>query len=138
MKALKNLRLLNLSHNPLSDKLGIENESRDIVESMLSYFHLEWPTGNNEFNMLETLILNSCFIDLKVVEILMNRMPNLSEVHLASNGYEIVTFSEGFVKESVKILYLNNNNFSKWSEILKFGKCFPMLEYLVINFKLIY
>jgi len=58
-------------------------------------------------------------------------MPNLSELHLSSNNYSAVTFSNEFQKHTIKILYLNNNNFSDWNEIMKFGRSFPMLENLV-------
>lgn len=152
LNALKNLRLLNLSHNPLtnstnfttrSDRITTDdnlnenvsnnNEESESDPSALHYFRLEWNLENNEFTRLETLILNSCHLDLRIIEFLLGRMPNLKELHLASNNYSHVTFSEQFRKESVRILYLNNNNFSEWCEVLKFGTCFPMLENLVLS-----
>ncbi len=70
---------------------------------------------------------------MRTIELLLDRMPNLSELHLASNNYSRVTFATDYRKESLKVLYLNNNNFSAWCEVLKFGKCFPMLENLVLS-----
>lgn len=141
LKALKNLRLLNLSHNPLTNSLNykrsdeeeLSDESSEILNSAWDYFQLEWNLEQNEFQQLEILILNSCHLDLRIVELLLARMPSLSELHLASNNYSRVTFSNEFRKESLKILYLNNNNFSEWREVLKFGICFPMLENLVLS-----
>lgn len=136
LNALKNLRLLNLSHNPLTSSINYQQfesreESPEEVHLALTYFHREWTIEQNEFEQLRILILNSCFLDLSIVECLLGRMPNLSELHLASNNYSCVTFSTEFQMHSVKILYLNNNNFSNWCEIMKFGKCFPNLENLV-------
>ena len=111
------MRLLNLSQNPLR---GL---------STAGYFELQWT----QFERLETLIVNASFLDLAIVECLLNKMPNLKELHLASNNYSTVTFSEGFLKPSIKILYLNNNYFSSWHEICKFGRCFPNLENLVLS-----
>ena len=113
------MRLLNLSQNPL----------RGPSSSAAGYFELQWP----QFERLETLIVNASFLDLNIVECLLNKMPNLKELHLASNNYSTVTFSEGFLKPSIKILYLNNNRFSSWHEICKFGRCFPNLENLVLS-----
>lgn len=151
LNALKNLQLLNLSHNPLmhstnfskrsqhdnsndNDDDDDEESKEDCSTSAMDYFQSEWSLEQNEFTQLEILILNSCHLDLHVIEFLLGRMPNLSELHLASNNYSKVTFSDKFSKKSVKILYLNNNNFSEWCEVLKFGKCFPMLENLVSFF----
>lgn len=151
LNAMKNLRLLNLSHNPLTNSNNFntssnmsskeevlkEKNSNDnepqIYSDAFHYFHFEWNNDKNEFNQLETLILNSCHLDLSIIEFLLSRMPNLKELHLASNNYSCVTFSKQFRKDSIKILYLNNNNFTEWCEVLKFGMCFPMLENLVIS-----
>lgn len=134
LQALKNLRLLNLSHNPLTDSINYEKVNQETtLNSALDYFYSEWSLENNVFQQLQTLILNSCYLDLKIVEFLLSRMPNLNELHLSSNNYSCVTFSDEFRKDSIKILYLNNNSFSRWSEILKFGNCFPMLENLVLS-----
>ncbi|CAF0770688.1 unnamed protein product [Brachionus calyciflorus] len=116
LKCLKKLRLLNLSLN----KFPTSNE----------YFN--WPLIEN-LNTLNTLILNSCFLDLDLVESILDRLPNLTELHLASNNYKKITFSSQFLKESLKILYFNNNLLEDWLEVCKLGKSFPNLENLVLS-----
>ena len=49
---------------------------------------------NNLYHQLKILILNSCHVDLKIIECLLNRLPDLNELHLASNDYSIVTFTK--------------------------------------------
>ena len=92
-------------------------------------------TNNQTFNhnSLSTLILNSCYIDLKIVELLINKLNNLNELHLSSNNYSNITFSNDFTKMTLKILYFNNNQLNDWNEVCKLGKCFPNLENLVIS-----
>lgn len=90
----------------------------------------EWPLNTH----LTTLILNSCHLELdSVVERLVERMPNLAELHLASNDYERITFSPAFRKSSVKVLYFNNNQLRSWLDVCRLGVCFPSLETLVIS-----
>lgn len=107
----------------------------DNVEQTISYFNIEWTLAaeSNIYNQLKILILNSCHIDLRILECLLDRLPNLSELHLASNNYSTINFSDSFVKYSIKILYFNNNNLSNWNEVCKLGRCFPNLENLVLS-----
>lgn len=146
--ALKRLRLLNLSQNPLLSSLDavatvmstMETSSSDNKAAdnlYASYFGSEWSVhltaGNNCFDNLRILILNSCYADLKLVQCLLEQFANLNELHLASNSYSHVTFDDQFVKPSLKILYFNNNELASWREVCKLGKCFPNLENLVIS-----
>lgn len=89
----------------------------------------DWPANMH----LTTLILNSCYLDLALVESLLDRVPNLAELHLASNDYSAITFSAGFRKPSVKVLYFNNNQLRSWLDVCALGVCFPSLETLVIS-----
>ncbi|RMZ94668.1 tubulin-specific chaperone cofactor E [Brachionus plicatilis] len=116
LSAVKKLRFLNLSLNKfLSEQM--DNQ---------------WsPT--EKYNSLSTLILNSCFLDLELVESVLKRLPSLSELHLSSNNYETVAFSTSFVKPSLKVLYFGNNYLSDWCEVCKLGQSFPSLEHLVLS-----
>jgi len=140
LNSLKRLRLLNLSHNPLNNNNinrmnNDQEDDNDDDELTINYFNIEWPINNenNLYHQLKILILNSCNVDLKIIECLLNRLPDLNELHLASNNYSIITFTDQFVKYSLKILYFNNNNLSNWNEVCKLGKCFPNLENLVLS-----
>jgi hypothetical protein len=77
--------------------------------------------------------LNSCFIDLRIIELLITKLNNLNELHLSSNEYKQVNFSNDFSKKSLKLLYFNDNKLNDWKEICKLGKCFSNLEYLCIS-----
>ena len=148
------MNLLNLSLNPLSNARNKPSNhsnstnNEDHINSLIDYFNNDWsleraqhdtfinaipPAIQPSASNLHTLILNSCFIDLKVVECLIDKLASLNELHLSSNNYSTVAFKAAFVKPSLKILYFNNNNLNNWSEVLKLGKCFPNLENLVLS-----
>lgn len=122
------------------ENLNLNSTNDDYaVKQTIDYFNKEWhmPTctlnKSSNFDNLSTLILNSCYLDLQIIECLLNRLKNLAELHLASNNYKHVTFDRNFRKHSLKILYFNNNLINAWSEVCKLGKCFPNLENLVIS-----
>ena len=158
---LKRLKHLNLCNNPLNnahieknsnqveDKRGDLDELTRGLETILplkdsddiepihfdTYFIKNWSIeeDGNKSDSLKTLILNNCYIDNEILELLLIRLPVLEELHLARNNYARIKFSETFRKESIKILYLNSNNLSEWSEILRLGICFQNLETLVLS-----
>ena len=158
---LKRLKHLNLCNNPLKnahieknsnqveDKRGDLDELTRGLETILplkdsddiepihfdTYFIKNWSIeeDGNKSDSLKTLILNNCYIDNEILELLLIRLPVLEELHLARNNYARIKFSETFRKESIKILYLNSNNLSEWSEILRLGICFQNLETLVLS-----
>jgi hypothetical protein len=141
------LRLLNLSSNPLSDafsNLQALDAETYATQLALDYFDNEWkdlcacfdsprtttPTVGPNLN---TLIINSCFIDLRIVECILEKLKNLNELHISSNSYSKINFSKKFSHESLKILYFNNNDLKNWSDVLRLGECFPSLQHLVIS-----
>jgi hypothetical protein len=150
---LKKLRLLNLSSNKLNHSIkcgpqccgekievDLDDESDEPpkftdeqidhnVKLTVDYFNQEWQLNHN----LTTLILNSCHLDLRIIESLLNILKNLTELHLASNNYSKITFSSNFQKPSLKVLYFNNNQLNSWLEVCKLGACFPNMETLVIS-----
>lgn len=113
MESFKKLRLLNLSSNPLDKSSAL----------------IDWPSFAN----LNVLVLNSCFVDLSTIECLCARLNNLNELHLSSNNYSTVNFTQNFSKPFLKILYFMNNNLTNWSEVCKLGKCFPNLKSLFLG-----
>ena len=123
LSSIKKLKLLNLKSN--------QTLSNNQIDSTIHHFKTEWNLFQND--SLTTLILNSCQIDLRIIELLINKLNNLNELHLSSNEYEKVNFSNDFCKKSLKLLYFNNNKLNDWKEICKLGKCFSNLEYLCIS-----
>ena len=82
---------------------------------------------------LKTLILNGCFIEFNVIELILKQFPNLSELYLDRNNYSSFQTSSGFLNESVKMLFVKNNGINDWNEVAKLGRCFPSLESLILS-----
>ena len=116
MHALGKLRLLNLSFNPLSRHAMCD------LDAHMPHTHT-----------LHTLILNGCHVELPVVEALLTRLPQLQELHLSSNAYHTVNFSNKLCMPSMRTLYFNQNALHEWSDVCKLGRAFPRLENLVIS-----
>lgn len=70
---------------------------------------------------------------MKTVECLIVRLTELKELHLTSNNYSTVSFEDDFKKESLRILYFNNNDLTEWNDVFKLGRYFPYLESLIIK-----
>lgn len=134
----------NEQENEHSDEFTQEIESMiplaDISNQVSSdhfdfYFMKNWSIDEDENKLtgLKTIILNNCYIDNKILELLLIRLPALEELHLARNEYKKIQFSNYFRKESLKIIYLNSNCLSDWKEVSKLGICMPNLETLVLS-----
>jgi hypothetical protein len=133
LDTFKKLKWLNLSSNELLK--AIEEEK---LKSTTDYFAHNWQLiSADNYASLSCLILNACQIDLPILECLLQRLPNLSELHLARNSYQSVSFGQDFQKPSVKILYFNDNLLEDWQHVVALGKCFPNLEQLVLSDNLI-
>jgi len=158
---LTNLRFLNLCYNPLSKAVHFQESkfgpTDKIVENILPlnvdaevqnkdtnkcrshlescYFDDAWSLEDEKCKIynLKSLILNYCCVDLRTLECLLKRLPNLEELHLSSNNYEKIDLSDDFKLNSLKTLFLNSNHLSDWDQVIKLGKCFPQLETLVLS-----
>lgn len=123
----------------LQEKIAPKNETetsdiepREIEFTKVeAYFDAKWR--DHQFESLNTLILNSCFIDMKIIECLLQKLLCLQELHLSANNYSVVDFSSGFSKRSLKTVYFCSNDLCDWKEVAKLGKNFPELESLVIS-----
>lgn len=121
---------------PLCSNSGtVNSETVTCLNSTNCYFETIWSLDKeeHEFENLKTLILNSCHINLMTVECFLKRLPGLEELHLASNNYSSVNFSEGFIVNSLKTLHFSSNNLTDWSDVIRLGKTFPNLDSLVIS-----
>lgn len=117
LKLMPNLKWLNLSSN------------KNLLE-----FNFNSSESNEFQSSLKTLILNSSFIPLNVIEnVLRSHFNQLNEFHLSKNDLTEVNFSEAFVNENIKILHLNDNKLSDWLQVSKLGKLFPNLKYLCLS-----
>lgn len=144
MDTFKNLKFLNLrsnsnlaSQNPANNnQISPTNNPSEISPTTvdIDYFAQHWPQPTTlDPHRLSTLILNACFINYQTIELLLERLPNLDELYLASNKYSHVEFSATFVNSKLRVLYFNDNSIDDWNEIVKIGRAFPQLESLVLS-----
>jgi hypothetical protein len=128
------------SQNPANNnhQLSPTNNPSEISPTTVDdadHFAQHWPPQPPTLDphRLSTLILNACFINFQTIELLLERLPNLDELYLASNKYSHVEFSPTFVNSKLRVLYLNDNSIDDWNEIVKIGRAFPQLESLVLS-----
>ncbi|CAF0708942.1 unnamed protein product [Brachionus calyciflorus] len=144
LSSLKKLKFLNLTSNklcnfnPLNKSCHKDNQEileEDKLQATIDFFNTEWPINENQihYENLKTLVLNECFIDLKIIECLLNRLSGISELHISRNAYKTINFSNQFRILTLKILYINNNLIDEWNDICKLAICFPNLEHLVLS-----
>ncbi|RNA31817.1 tubulin-specific chaperone cofactor E [Brachionus plicatilis] len=136
LNSLKKLRHLNLTSNKLADfspESELDEEKK--IPKTIEYFNTQWPLDEKNFfyNNLKTLVLNECFVDLRIIECLLHRLIGLSELHLSRNNYNQINFSADLRKHSIKVLYMSNNLLDNWNQVAKLGVCFPNLEQLVLS-----
>jgi len=115
---MPNLKWLNLSSN------------KNLIE-----FNLSSSESNDFRSNLKTLVLNSSFIPLNVIEKLLENphLKHLDELHLSKNNLNEINFSDMFVNNTIKTLYLNDNKLNDWFQVSKLGKFFPNLQYLCLS-----
>ncbi|KAI5731263.1 hypothetical protein M8J77_007156 [Diaphorina citri] len=119
LKIMPGLNFLNLSFNNLSADITVEKKNCDT------------------YPCLKNLILNATHISWKSVKFLLKICPNVEELHLSLNDFTHVDLvdektEEPLVVESVKKLHFTGNPITSWKEIMKLGRAFCNLEYLVL------
>lgn len=101
-------------------------------------FNYSSQSSNNyyrrTFNSIKALALNNTGCQWKVVCSILNRMPNLEELHLSLNNYGSIDLDPiEFKHNNLKRLYLcNNPKLTNWRELDKLLLAFPSLEALSI------
>ncbi|KAM8927983.1 tubulin-specific chaperone cofactor E-like protein isoform 1-T1 [Pelodytes ibericus] len=106
------LQFLNLSSNPLH---------LSVLER----------TSAGTFSGVRKLVLNNCKASWETVHTLLLELPELEELFLCLNDYNIVLCSPVCFR-SLKLLHITDNNLQDWSEIRKLGIMFPCLDTLVL------
>lgn len=119
LKIMPALNFLNLSFNNLSADITIEKNNC------------------NTYPCLKNLILNATHISWKSVKFLLKICPNVEELHLSLNEFTHVDLidektEQHMVVESVKKLHFTGNPIASWKEIMKLGRTFCNLEYLIL------
>ncbi|CAF1236486.1 unnamed protein product [Rotaria sordida] len=114
LSSLPHVKTINLSFNPFPSNLHILP-----VE-------LQWPN-------LNTLCLNGSHIGLEMIVELLKKTLNLEELQICSNDYTKISSDYGFQHESLKRLYISNNNITDWQSICRLGHLFSHLETLIAS-----
>ncbi|XP_015788056.1 tubulin-specific chaperone cofactor E-like protein [Tetranychus urticae] len=113
VKGMPNLRFLNLSENDLSDCKINPHEPCELIN-------------------MRSLVLNNTSVPFAAVQLLLDSMPNLCDLHLSLNNY--TTLDIGPTKyNNIRRLYISGNpNLKSWFEISNLLDAFPSLEGLTM------
>ena len=133
MKKLKHLNLTSNKFFQFNQEFETDEEKKTL--QTIEYFSNEWPLNENQilYSNLKTLVLNECFVDLRIIECLIDRLSGLNELHLSRNGYKEINFSANLRNQSIRVLYMSNNLLDNWNQVAKLGYSFPNLEQLVLS-----
>ncbi|CAH8359323.1 unnamed protein product [Eruca vesicaria subsp. sativa] len=136
---LPNLKLLDLTGNLISDweEIGALCEQLPALTTLnLSYNSLSSEvTSLPQLKNIRVLVLNNTGLSWTQVEKLRPSLPALEELHLMGNMISSITStssSDDQVFNSLRLLNLEDNCISEWSEVLKLSKL-PCLEHLYLN-----
>ncbi|XP_049825291.1 tubulin-specific chaperone cofactor E-like protein isoform X2 [Aethina tumida] len=136
LRQMPNLRFVNLSFNVLSHPLPEVEVDRSF-----------------KWQHLKSLVLNSTRINWESVKEILDLLPELEELHLSLNDFNMVCLCDKNQKHDnedmkkdclkdkenikhkhsvIKILHFTGNPIEDWREVVKLGYAFPSLESLVL------
>lgn len=121
LRAMPNLRFVNLSENDLSKCNRYSSKS-----TMGSI-------NRQKLEKIKSLVLNNTHIPWSGVELLLNTMPSIVDLHLSLNNYESIQLNAKKTYPNIKFLYLSGNpKLCNWNDIKLLMKTFPKLEALTM------
>ncbi|KAH7639983.1 hypothetical protein HUG17_4016 [Dermatophagoides farinae] len=121
VRAMPNLRFINLSENDLSK---CNRYSSKFIGSSINRQKLE---------KIKSLVLNNTHIPWSGVELLLNIMPSIVDLHLSLNNYESIQLNAKKSYPNIKFMYLSGNpKLCNWNDIKLLMKTFPKLEGLTM------
>jgi hypothetical protein len=132
--ALTNNQHQQTKTTPTTMSSNTGNVSATTLRSMCSTSSGQATNFRRTFESIKALALNNTGCQWKVVCSILNRMPNLEELHLSLNNYERIDLEPSeFKHHSLRRLYLcNNPKLTNWEELDKLLIAFPSLEALSI------
>ncbi|KAH9422640.1 hypothetical protein DERP_003317 [Dermatophagoides pteronyssinus] len=120
VRAMPNLRFVNLSENDLSK---CNRYSSKFIGSI----------NRQKLEKIKSLVLNNTHIPWSGVELLLNIMPSIVDLHLSLNNYESIQLNAKKTYPNIKFLYLSGNpKLCNWNDIKLLMKTFPKLEGLTM------
>jgi len=136
---LPNLKLLDLTGNLISDweEIGALCEQLPALTTLnLSCNSLSSDIKSlPQLKNIRVLVLNNSGLSWTQVEILRRSLPGIEELHLMGNMISTITStssSDDQAFNSLRLLNLDDNCISDWSEVLKLSQL-PCLEQLYLN-----
>lgn len=119
VRSMPNLRFINLSENDLSK----------CTYSANSFENLEAHRLEN----IKSLVLNNTHIPWPAVQLLLNLMPNIVDLHLSLNNYASIELNPTHRYPNIKYLYLSGNpNLCNWKDVKLLMEAFPSLNGLTM------
>ena len=132
VKWMPNLRFLNLSENDLS-------ECYSSIEKATKYFLINEdldntdPNNNCQPEKIRELVLNNTQIPWKAVELLLDVMPSVVNLHLSLNDYSSVEICPRKSYPNIRHLFLSGNpKLNSWDDVESLRRSFPNLESLTM------
>ncbi|KAI2808966.1 hypothetical protein BLOT_000107 [Blomia tropicalis] len=118
VRSMPNLRFVNLSENDLS-KCKYSTESFD--------------TNQHQLDKIKSLVLNNTHIPWPAVQLLLNMMPSIIDLHLSLNNYASIELNPTNSYPNIKFLYLSGNpDLCQWDDVALLMQTFPDLEGLTM------
>lgn len=115
---MPNLRFVNLSENDLS-KCNYSADSFD--------------TAQHRLENIKSLVLNNTRIPWPAVQLLLNLMPSIEDLHLSLNNYASIELKRTSRYPNIKFLYLSGNpHLGNWKDVKLLLETFPSLEGLTM------
>lgn len=118
VRSMPNLRFVNLSENDLS-QCSYSVESIDPAEHRLEN--------------IKSLVLNNTHIPWQAVQLLLNLMPSVVDLHLSLNNYDSIQLNPINSHPNIKFLYLSGNpELRNWNDVKQLMQTLPALEGLTM------
>jgi len=132
VKCMPNLRFLNLSENDLS-------ECYPSIEKATKTFHFTAddgqldPNNNCQPKKIRELVLNNTRIPWEAVELLLDVMPSVVNLHLSLNEYSSVEICPSKSYPNIRQVFLTGNpKLDSWEDVEALRRAFPNLESLTM------
>lgn len=120
VRSMPNLRFINLSENDLS-KCTYSADSFANVDA-------------HRLENIKSLVLNNTHIPWPAVQLLLNLMPSIVDLHLSLNNYASIELNPTLKRyPNIKYLYLSGNpNLCNWKDVKLLLEAFPSLNGLTM------
>lgn len=118
IRSMPNLKFVNLSENDLSN----------CTPTVKVY-----QSNKQRLEKIKSLVLNNTHIPWEAVQVLLNLMPSIADLHLSLNDYASIELNPNKSYPNLKFLYLSGNpQLCDWNDVKILLETFPSLEGLTM------